>query len=158
MLRLLPSDRQMRQYPNGRTYPNLFDAHPPFQIDGNFGATAGIAEMLMQSQVALNISTQESAQQVDAQPTIFLLPALPSAWKEGSVTGLHARGNVTVSVQWKEGALASASLLPTQNGTLRLRTKTPIAQGELVKEYKDLGVYEYALNAVAGKPLKITKK
>ena len=158
MLRLLPSDRQMRQYPNGRTYPNLFDAHPPFQIDGNFGATAGIAEMLMQSQVALNISGKDSTQQVDAQPTIFLLPALPSAWKEGSVTGLHARGNVTVSVQWKEGALTSASLLPTQDGTLRLRTKTPIAQGELVKEYKDLGVYEYALNAVAGKPLKITKK
>lgn len=155
MLRLLPSDRQMRQYPNGRTYPNLFDAHPPFQIDGNFGATAGIAEMLMQSQVALNITTQDSTQQVEAQPTIFLLPALPSAWMEGSVTGLHARGNVTVSVQWKEGALTSATLLPAQSGTLRLRSKTPLAQGQLIKEYKDLGVYEYELAAVAGKPLKI---
>ena len=158
MLRLLPSDRQMRQFPNGRTYPNLFDAHPPFQIDGNFGATAGIAEMLMQSEVELKISAQDSTHQVEALPTLFLLPALPSAWKEGLVDGLHARGNVLVSVQWKEGALASATLVPAQDGELRLRTKTPIAQGQLVKQYEELGVYEYVLNAVAGKPLKITKK
>ena len=111
--------------------------------------------MLMQSEVALNVSAQDSISQVEAQPTIFLLPALPSAWQEGSISGLKARGNVEVSLQWQQGALASATLIPAQSGTLRLRTKTQLKNGQLIKEYKDLGVYEYELTAVAGKPLKV---
>lgn len=143
MLRLLPDDSKTKEFPEGRTYPNLFDAHPPFQIDGNFGATAGIAEMLMQSDL-------------DSCAVIFLLPALPSKWDHGSVSGLKARGGYEVDIVWSDSKLKSATLLPSHTGQLIVRTKTPIKQGILQKTYDHIGVYEYVLDAEAGKPIRIT--
>lgn len=158
MLRLLPEDRQARNYPHGRTYPNLFDAHPPFQIDGNFGATAGIAEMLMQSELNIDKVDNNENKGCSNTPTLFLLPALPKVWGNGSISGLKARGGYEVCINWQNGELASATIIPSQTNNITLRTKTPIKEGKLIKKYDELGVYEYSLNLVAGKAVKITKQ
>lgn len=90
------------------TYPNMFDAHPPFQIDGNFGGAAGIADMLVQSRLG-NVA---EATTVATRPEIELLPALPAAWPNGSVKGLRVRGGYEVDVTWKDSKLTSARIQP----------------------------------------------
>ena len=96
----------------GGTYANLMDAHPPFQIDGNFGGTAGVCEMLMQSELS-TLNAQRSTK-------IELLPALPKEWSEGSVSGLCARGGFEVSFQWKGGKVRSASIKAKKTGVVTL--------------------------------------
>lgn len=158
MLRLLPDEGREADYPDGRTFPNLFDAHPPFQIDGNFGVTAGIAEMLMQSDAESLMSNTPSITDDSLHTSLFLLPALPSAWKEGSISGLKARGGNTVSIGWKDGTLLSASIMPSKSGVITVRTKTPLSGATPVRTYEALGVYEYTFNAKAGVTLMLKRK
>jgi alpha-L-fucosidase 2 len=102
-------------------FANLFDAHPPFQIDGNFGATAGITEMLLQSDDPHATPTSLLPTQAGEAAFIHLLPALPSAFPNGQVTGLRARGGVGVSIEWRDGKLVKATLTPREAKPIRIR-------------------------------------
>ncbi len=155
--------------PEGRTYPNMFTAHPPFQIDGNFGLTAGVAEMLVQSH----------------DGAVHLLPAIPDAWKTGSVSGIVARGGFEIAMKWQNGELTEATVLSKLGGNLRLRSYVPLeaiglkkAEGKnpnilndpirvadpIVSQEASLKgnslkkIYEYDLDTKAGVKYLITRK
>ncbi|HTX39431.1 MAG TPA: glycoside hydrolase family 95 protein [Bryobacteraceae bacterium] len=102
-------------------FANLFDAHPPFQIDGNFGATAGITEMLLQSDDPHGTAASLTPAQTGEAAFITLLPALPSAWPTGKATGLRARGDVGVDLAWQGGKLVKATLTPARTEPIRVR-------------------------------------
>jgi alpha-L-fucosidase 2 len=108
----------------GGTYLNLFDAHPPFQIDGNFGALSGMTEMLLQSHLMYDESSSTPSE--PDHYVLHLLPALPSAWTVGEVKGLRGRGGIELDLAWKNGKAVSATLRPTVNNAWRLRA--PIGQ------------------------------
>jgi alpha-L-fucosidase 2 len=127
----------------GGSYANLFDAHPPFQIDGNFGALSGMTEMLLQSQSG----------------EINLLPALPDNWSEGQISGLKARGNFEISMTWKSKKLSTASVLSVVGSKCIIRTNIPIRISELKAESKKTpNGFITTFNTVEGKLYHIKSK
>jgi alpha-L-fucosidase 2 len=105
----LTKDNDPKYKRQGGCYPNLFDAHPPFQIDGNFAGTAGVIEMLMQSQ----------------NNEIHLLPALPDDWKEGEIKGITAKGNFTVNIKWNDRKMSQTKIVSNNGGTCKIRSSEP---------------------------------
>ncbi|WP_433810917.1 glycosyl hydrolase family 95 catalytic domain-containing protein [Flavobacterium johnsoniae] len=105
----LTKDNDPKYKRQGGCYPNLFDAHPPFQIDGNFAGTAGVIEMLLQSQ----------------NNEIHLLPALPDDWKEGEIKGITAKGNFTVNIKWNDGKMSQTKMVSNNGGTCKIRSSEP---------------------------------
>lgn len=117
---LRPASIDMKYHEGSGVYPNFFDAHPPFQMDGNFGYTAGITEMLLQSHLGV----------------IHVLPALPSAWPSGSITGLKARGNVEVNIHWNNGSLNTLTLKPTFTGDYQIRYQAKTIKLHLLANHR----------------------
>jgi alpha-L-fucosidase 2 len=120
----------------GGSYTNLFDAHPPFQIDGNFGAISGMIEMLLQSHLG----------------ELHLLPALPDAWKEGKIKGLKARGDFEVAIQWDNHRLTTAVINSLGGGICTIRTAMPVSiKGVTAKSVADANGYVTSFNTEKGK-------
>jgi alpha-L-fucosidase 2 len=132
----LTKDNDTNYGGHGGAYPNLFDAHPPFQIDGNFAGTAGVIEMLVQSQ----------------NNEIHLLPALPDAWANGTVKGLVAKGNFTVDITWANGKITAASVFSNIGGSCTIRCAEPFSiEGVADKCQKSSIGYTITFTSVKGK-------